>query len=201
MENENKKTFFKTLPGILTGIAALITALTGLYIAYQSTRQPKDLVQQMPRQQPIQEQRQPEKTPMKEELIKHMQRARRLAEDYLNAYQNNNIDKIMQISATPFYFLHEILFRPEDISRRFEEVFSQKAANFYVEAIEAKTIGELIRGDINRELRRIIESLNLSHEEIIIEITWSLPNYQGKLFLFTRWIDDDLRLIGWYNRE
>ena len=30
---DEKKSFFQTLPGIFTGIAALITALTGLYIA------------------------------------------------------------------------------------------------------------------------------------------------------------------------
>ena len=34
MTNENKKTFFETLPGILTGIAALLAALTTLYLTF-----------------------------------------------------------------------------------------------------------------------------------------------------------------------
>ena len=131
MGNENKRTFFKTLPGILTGIAALITALTGLYIAIQSTRQPK--------------------SPGNEELSQHMKRAKILAEDFLTAYQNDNISKIIHISATPFYFLHEVLFRPEDISRKLEEVFSQKGENFKVETTEAKTIEELRKAGINLE--------------------------------------------------
>ena len=33
-----KKSFFQTLPGILTGLAALLSAVTGLYIAFRDDR-------------------------------------------------------------------------------------------------------------------------------------------------------------------
>jgi uncharacterized protein YjdB len=49
METQSKKSFFATLPGILTGLAALIAAVTGLYIAFhdreQTTPGPDEYVQ------------------------------------------------------------------------------------------------------------------------------------------------------------
>lgn len=200
MENENKKAFFKTLPGILTGIAALITAITGLYLAFQSSRQPKDLAQPISEQRQIQEPRQPE-PPMKEELPRQMRPARRLAEDFFVAYENGNISRIIDISATPFYFSHEVLVRPEDIHSKFEEVFSQKGEKFNLDAIETKTIGELRKAGVSQEINRIIEILNLNDEAIVIEATWTVQTHHEKLFLFTRWIESDLRLIGWYTYE
>jgi hypothetical protein len=33
---DNKKSFWSTIPGILTGIAAVLTAIGGLIVAYQT---------------------------------------------------------------------------------------------------------------------------------------------------------------------
>lgn len=41
MSKNKKKSFFTTLPGILTGIAAVITAVTGLYVALRKPPEPK----------------------------------------------------------------------------------------------------------------------------------------------------------------
>jgi hypothetical protein len=65
MDNNKKKSFFATLPGILTGLAALITALTGLYLALHD-RHPTAQVRHDPKSQPTQ---QPKLTPQPPVLV------------------------------------------------------------------------------------------------------------------------------------
>ncbi|GAH53517.1 unnamed protein product, partial [marine sediment metagenome] len=111
-KNDNKKSFFKTLPGILTGLAALIASLTGLYLAFQGSRHPKDLTQLIPQVQ------------------RQKQQAMELVTEFLIAYQKNDHSTISAMSNTPYYFFDEIIIRREEIFNKWSLVFSQKGANF-----------------------------------------------------------------------
>ncbi len=177
-KNDNKKSFFKTLPGILTGLAALIASLTGLYLAFQGSRPLKDSTQSIP------------------QIQQQQQQARELVKEFLIAYQKNDHSTISAMSNTPYYFINEIIIRREEIFNKWKLVFSQKAANFQIKTRKAKTIAELKKEGIDRERGRIIESLHLSDEDIAIELNWSLPDYQGIMTLFTRRADSELKLAG-----
>ena len=177
-KNDNKKSFFKTLPGILTGLAALIASLTGLYLAFQGSRPPKDSTQSIPQ---VQQQK---------------QQAMELFKGFMIAYQKNDHSTISAMSNTPYYLFDEIIIRREEIFKKWSKVFSQKGANFRTETIKTKTIAELKKEGIDRERGRIIESLHLSDEDIAIELYASLTEWQGIITLFTRRADSELKLAG-----
>ena len=177
-KNDNKKSFFKTLPGILTGLAALIASLTGLYLAFQGSRPPEDSTQPTPQ---VQQQK---------------QQAIELFEEFMIAWQKSDHSAISAMSDTPYYFFDEIMIRREKIFNKWKLVFSQKNANFQMETMKTKTIAELKEEGIDRERGKIIESLHLSDEDIAIELTASLLDYQAIITLFTRRADSELKLAG-----
>lgn len=179
MSNE-QKSFWTTLPGILTGIAAVITAIVTLYIALNSS---------VPLPEPY-----PEPYPPDEEadLIK----AEKLTGDWLAAFQNQDVDALVQLADTPFFFDQEILMSANQVRESYLLLFEGgNPEPFKITSLKAKTIYDLKNEgyDVNQD--RIISSLRLNDDDIAVIV---MVEQEGIMFVFRR-VNDDIRMAGFWD--
>jgi hypothetical protein len=198
MSEDDKRPFFTTLPGILTGSAALIGALTTLYVAVrnQQPSRPETPAGQLAPPLAQSTESQPPTTPSR-------QVAERLAADYLAAWHDHDLALVVSLSEIPFYFDHQVLLRREDIRRKYEELFAEKQNlwdSLQINSIRASTIGELTAqgDDINRD--RVVRSISMDQNDWAIQILVRTADARtAGLVLFARTFNNTLRIVGMWD--
>jgi len=117
--NNEEKSFWSTLPGILTGIAAILTAIGGLIIALNAA----GIISISPDATPTPTPPSailtpsPTSTPNKEAYLRN---AEKLTGDWFVAFQNINIDALVKLADTPFFFDQEILLSTSDVREKYQ---------------------------------------------------------------------------------
>jgi hypothetical protein len=198
MPDNEKRPFLTTLPGLLTGVAALIGALTTVYLAVRSQQgsAPQTAAEQstLPAAKPVEAQ--PLTSPSR-------QAAERLAADYLAALRDHDFATLVSLSETPFYFDNEVLVRREDIRRKYEELFAEKPTSWegvQVKSIHASTIGELRQQGQDMQRDRVVRSLSMDENDWAIQILIGMADSRSEgLMMFARTFNNTLHVVGMWD--
>jgi hypothetical protein len=199
MSDDEKRPFFTTLPGILTGAAALIAALTTLYVAVrnQQSSPPQSLAEQSaspPSAPPAGGQ--PLPSPSR-------QAVERLASDYLAAFRDHDLAQLVSLSETPFYFDQEVVLRREDIRRKYEQLFAEKPNSWegvQIKSIRASTIAELKQQGQDMQRDRVVRSLSMDDSDWAIQVLIGMGDSRSEgLMLFARTFNNTLRIVGMWD--
>ena len=172
MSNEQKS--FRA--GVLTGMAAAITAIVILYIALNSSV-------------PLIEPSLPDEE-------SDLRKAEKLTEDWLASFQNRDIDTLVKLADTPFFFDQKILVSASQVRESYLSAFGEGSPeHFKITSLKAKTIYDLKNEgyDINQD--RIISSLRLNDDDITVLV---MVEQEGIMFVFRR-VDDDIRMAGFWD--
>lgn len=188
MDNgNNKRSFWSTLPGILTGIAAVITAIATLYISLNSG---------------VFNEIKPTPTLTSTPLLKEdaLREADGLASEWLVAFENKDIASVIEMADVPFYFDKEILVSIQDVREMYLNIFSKmqmEGEEFPPTSyLKAKTVSELKSEgyDVNRD--RILSSLRLTDNDIAVTIIWE--DGEGLMLVFRR-VNGDIEMAGFWD--
>src|SRR6187455_1387383 len=131
-ETTTKKGFWQTLPGIITGIAGILTAATGLFLAINNFKsaaaKPDGSTGQVKSTDKVPETSQP---PHQEIITVGM--AEKLTTDFLTAFKNRDIDGLMILLSVPFFNDHNIQTDLGDIRAKFQANWQEKGNNPFPE--------------------------------------------------------------------
>lgn len=207
MDNKTRKNFWTTIPGVLTGLAALIVAITGLYGAL------RDHPQTAPG--PPEDQAATVRTQYEETTINQArevsleQKAHELGSRFISAYQSDRISSILAVTDVPFYIFGDFVYRRDDLRDKLELFFSQKDGNFRVLGTRVKRLEDIRQqlsasqqvDDYNVSLSSVIQTLALGDSDFLMEIDWSIQTFSGIQFLLMRVKNDNMVLAGWTSTE
>ena len=198
---------------VFTVIAVLAVALVAIYLVYQDGDQPPatDAQQVGIEEAPMWQQR---------------QAAEKLAEEWITALNNKDIEALVSLCHVPFYFGRKLLFSPEEIWDEFQRYFATSVwLRTEVRSKTARTIAELREGDdvlrdlvlgyfgLNDErirgqekiyekmkgmwLNRARNELQLSDRDFAIIVTANAEGSGSELVsVFVRRHDADLKIAG-----
>jgi len=217
MATDGKQSFFTTLPGLLTSIAAFLAALTTVYVTYRQHAVPSVPASSLTNaagppelssnQQPIaggsltnpEQRRSAIETivpPNQQSVILQQRQAvQQLSSRYLAADQSNDIETEVALSATPFYFQNEVLVTLSSLRQHF--LSSGEDEHYAITSMRADTIGELKQSGVDVGRGGVEKSISLDDSAWIVQFT--VRNNQGANFLlliYVRYIEGLPKVVG-----
>jgi hypothetical protein len=137
---EQKGSFWATIPGFLTGLAALIGALTGLY----QVLAPKLPVQHRSSATTFSTSTYTNHTDSTSETTQNTAYLRKPMLLFLYAIEAGNVDRMVQLSSVPFFFNGRIIVDPSDLRQEFQnlENASRPSPTLDVRALETRIENE-----------------------------------------------------------
>lgn len=206
MSDDGRKAFFTTLPGILSGVAALMVASTTLYFGLRDRERPpapapanpaangSALVSPQPAVDPA------SPAPVAS-LESRRQQAEALAGEWLGAMRERNVNHLVRLAETPYYFDQEILVTRASIADRYRQLFEEKPTvpeGMQIVKIRARTVKEMKDEGESLQRDRIFRSLSLGDSDWGIEVHVRMPGREGDegLIMFARPVGDQLRIVG-----
>jgi hypothetical protein len=208
MASDGKHSFFATLPGLLTGLAALIAALTTVYVTYRQHAAPSPT--DVPLTGSLQ---QPEATgglstprselskrqPPSRSVLQEREAVQELASRWLDADRSNDIETLVRISGTPFYFHNQIVLTVSDLRADYRITHSAIDTPYKVVSMKPYTIGEVKKTHTDASRDRFANSILLADSDWLVQVgmrTNSEP--VDNLVLFIRYIEGVPRIVGWW---
>lgn len=199
MSDDGRKAFFTTLPGILSGVAALMVASTTLYFGLRDRERPPAPApapanpaangSALVSPQPV------------ASLESRRQQAEALAGEWLGAMRERNVNHLVRLAETPYYFDQEILVTRASIADRYRQLFEEKPTvpeGMQIVKIRARTVKEMKDEGESLQRDRIFRSLSLGDSDWGIEVHVRMPGREGDegLIMFARPVGDQLRIVG-----
>jgi hypothetical protein len=189
IETNEKKGFWKTLPGIATAIGGILTAATGLIVAVNSLKSSS----------PKQETEQTTSTKAKTEIVNQQFEisvaiAEKMTNDFINAFKSQNIDAIMSLVSIPFFNDHNIKTSMSEVRIAFQTTMQEKAGGSFpeVNSIKVRTVKEWKDAGILNENDRILKSLNISDDDYYSSVELG----KDALAIAFRIVDHKLKIAG-----
>ena len=192
-ETTTKKGFWQTLPGIITGIAGILTAATGLFLAINNFKsasaKPEDSTGQVKSIDKVPETSQP---PHQEIITVGM--AEKLTTDFLTAFKNKDIDGLMVLLSVPFFNDHNIQTDLGDIRAKFQANWQEKGNNPFPEirSIKVKTVKEWKDQGVLDSRDRNLHALNISDDDYYAGVEF---DHDGLAIAFRK-VDGKLKIAG-----
>ena len=127
--------------------------------------------------------------------------AEKLAGDWVNAIENREIDTVINMADTPFYFDQEILVSIGDLEAKYEDWFSamEERDRLQISSLKAMKVSEY-QALLDREGYgggdRILSSLRLNDNDIVVIIV--SEGGEGLIIVF-RIVNDDIRMAGFWD--
>ena len=207
MTDDGRKTFFTTLPGILSGVAALMVASTTLYFGLRDRRPdpppPKNLIAgpSVPAGTAAMPTAATASTMPAVSLETQRQQAEAVAGEWMGAMLERDVGHVVRLSATPYYFDQEILVTRESIAEKYRQLFVEKPTapeGMQIQKIRARTVREMKDEGESLKRDRIAGSLSLGDSDWGIEVHISLPGREGTegIMLFARQVGDQFKIVG-----
>lgn len=184
----NKKSFWHTLPGIVSATAAIITALTGLFVAIHNNSKTSSAKNDLPKQEIVQKQESPKIT---------LAMAEQMANQFINACKKRSADEIVSLISVPFYFDYNIETDMDEIHSKFQKDFQEHPNQPFpeIKSIKVKTVKEWkIEGKLNNG-DRILENLNINDDDFYSVI--ESPPYTFSLGF--RIVGNKLKIAGMWD--
>lgn len=203
MTASTRKTFWTSVPGILTGLAALIASVTGLYYALgnhsnggleSGENRPKTNIAESA-----------DSLAKPDPGALYEQTAREMGHNFIAAYQVNNLPAILAMTDTPFYLFGKFHYRDEDVKENLELFFQQKGGNFDVHRSSIRPIGQLTAesktysDEFGTSINSVAQTLGLTDDDFIMDFDWSIQTYSGTMWLFMKVKEEEISIVGWTN--
>ena len=224
MAGKAKKSFWTSLPGILTGLAALIGSITGLYLALGDRQKVEPelpihktgidtirqkIVSEPPTHVTVTDTIRPGDNAITLDQEVSRKQAADLLTRFIAAYEGNRVSTILAMTDAPFYFGGGggvFLDRSERISEKIGPPLGAKKAKLRVlRSTNVRTIGRFRREATASQLvnangnsfTSIIQTLGLGDDDFVLEFDFTTQkNLTRTLWLFTRVKNGALVLAG-----
>lgn len=133
-------------------------------------------------------------------ITEQRQGAENIASEWFAAYLSGDAATVVKLSSTPFYFDNEILLRPSDIRKQYEDLFSGKGGNWKnakIASMKTQTIAELKQQGYDTNRDRVLRNLNLRDEDFAVSLSVSIQYGEPEgLLLFIRSTENGLRVAA-----
>ena len=211
MADDDRKAFFTTLPGILSGIAALMVAATSLYFGLRdraAKSQPAASASgagpntaAAPTVAAPTAGAQTTATTPTVSIEARRQQAERLAGDWLAAFGEHDVGRLVRLAETPYYFDQEIIVNREALADKYRALFAEKPNGLQgvqITKLRARTVGEMKEEGASLQRDRIFSSLSLGDDDWGIEVHMRIANHDGDegMMMFARLVGDQLKIVG-----
>lgn len=191
-ETTTKKGFWQTVPGIITGIAGIITAATGLFLAINnsksSSEKPDNQTAHVTSTDP-----KPVTSEPKQPVIT-LADAEKLTNDFLTAFKNRNIDDLMSLLSVPFFNDHNIQTDLGEIRAKFQANWQEQGNNTFpeIKSIKVKTVKEWKDQGLLNNQDRNLHALNISDDDYYGGVEFE---HDGLAIAFRK-VDGKLKIAG-----
>jgi len=136
--------------------------------------------------------------------------AEKIGANWLAAIEHQDIETLVRLSDPPFYFDSEILVQTADIQNKYTQTMNKmrggempKLRRIRVASIgELKNEAEANKTGFDPKRDRLLSSLNLTDEDLVIILTFANKEGTGDgeaTGLYTRRVGNELRLAGFWN--
>jgi len=189
-ETTTKKSFWHTLPGIITGAAGIITAVTGLFLAINNSKSSSANPETEPIHVLATDQKLVTSEPPHTEITIAM--AEKLTNDFLNAFKNRNVDDLMSLISVPFFNDHNLETDLGELRSKFEANWQEKPnVSLIIKSIKVKTVKEWKdQGRLNHD--RFLPSLNIGDDDYYAVVEF---DHDGLAVVFRK-VDNKLKIAG-----
>lgn len=210
MADDDRKAFFTTLPGMLSGVAAVMVASTTLYFGLRD-RAAKSEAAAVPAgaaalaaptaaANTAAAQTPPAATPTVS-VEARRQQAERLAGDWLAAMGDHDVGRLVRLAETPYYFDQEIVVTREALADKYRALFAEKPNGLQgvqITKLRARTVAEMKEEGASLQRDRIFSSLSLGDDDWGIEVHMRIANHDGDegMMMFARLVGDQLKIVG-----
>lgn len=211
MADDDRKAFFTTLPGILSGIAALMVASTSLYFGLRDRAAKPEAAASAhgagattsaassPATPTAGAQTPPPAPTVSIEARR--QQAERLASDWLAAFGDHDVGRLVRLAETPYYFDQEIVVNREALADKYRALFAEKPNGLQgvqITKLRARTVAEMKEEGASLQRDRIFSSLSLGDDDWGIEVHMRMANHDGDegMMMFARVVGDQLKIVG-----
>lgn len=210
MADDDRKAFFTTLPGILSGVAALMVASTSLYFGLRDRAAKSEAAASAPAgsatgvttsaASTAAVRTAPPTTPAVS-LEARRQQAERLAGDWLAALGDHDVGRLVRLAETPYYFDQEIVVNREALADKYRALFAEKPNGLQgvqITKLRARTVAEMKEEGASLQRDRIFSSLSLGDDDWGIEVHMRMANHDGDegMMMFARVVGDQLKIVG-----
>jgi hypothetical protein len=205
MADDDRKAFFTTLPGVLSGIAALMVASTSLYFGLRDRATKSQTTASAPAGPAAAPSTAIVQTPTTGtatvSIEARRQQAERLAGDWLAAFGEHDIGRLVRLADTPYYFDHEIVVTRESLADKYRAVFAEKPNGLQgvqITKLRARTVAEMKEEGASLQRDRIFSSLSLGDDDWGVEVHMRVENHDGDegMIMFARLVGDQLKIVG-----
>jgi len=208
MTDDGRKAFFTTLPGILSGVAALMVASTTLYFGLRDRARQNPVTSTSlvagPSVPATAASTTTANTPAPAPTVSletRRQQAEALAGEWFGAMREHDVGHLVRLAETPYYFDQEILVTRASIADKYRALFAQKPEmpeGLQIQKIRARTLKEMKDEGESLERDRIFHSLSLGDSDWGIEVHIRVPGHDGDegMMMFARQVDDQLKIVG-----
>jgi hypothetical protein len=210
MADDDRKAFFTTLPGILSGVAALMVASTSLYFGLRDRAAKSEAAASAPAGSATgvttsaastAAVRTAQPTTPAVSLEARRQQAERLAGDWLAALGDHDVGRLVRLAETPYYFDQEIIVTREALADRYRALFAEKPNGLQgvqITKLRARTVAEMKEEGASLQRDRIFSSLSLGDDDWGIEVHLRMANRDGDegMTMFARLVGDQLKIVG-----
>jgi hypothetical protein len=198
MEKE-PKSWWHTMPGILTAISGLIAAVTSLIVVLHQTgiidgnkKQNSHLVSTTSNGDigPINE-----NAPITPSLpAQDYKRVEKLSRLWAEAVAQRNVEKLVEISSPPFLFFETILANTDQIRRRYQQLMPDNVKGF-CKIKDVQRLSEWMDRLPQPEGRKKVHDMQLKGDDLVA-LVCVLEDCEDDVLLFFRKQGSELKMAG-----
>lgn len=203
--------WWDTLPGIITAVAALITAIGGLIaILLKNPAAPPSPSPAPATVAAVGASPAADKPPAPatagpvtlasaapSPAVDHRREAELLGVQYATAMLKRDLPTLVERASMPFYMDNRVLLSPDDVRRGYESLLKQpeKDEDIAISSVETRTIGEWKARGLDPTHDRLLKSITLSDDDFLVAVV--VPH--NALGIYMRRAGGTLSVAGWWN--
>jgi hypothetical protein len=123
-------------------------------------------------------------------------RAEEMTAKWLTAWAERDIDGLMALTGTPFYFDQSVLISTTEIRAKYAAALQEKATDsIKLDGIKASEVGELkLKGMLN-DRDRILSNLRINDNDVAVIV---MASGEGVIYFFRR-VEGTLKMVGFWD--
>lgn len=211
-EESGSKSWWTTIPGIMTAVAGVISAVAlligslnqaGFFKTRETPKAPSPESSLKTEQSNNKNSAQPERR-QETELsdVEQRKTAEALAVSYVNSLIKYEIENLTSQASFPFFSDNEIMLSKEDLRKYYSEKLGEASkrgqpndGRIEITRIKARTIGEWKTEGYDVSKDRLLRSIQLDDGDFMIGIEYPHNGFA----VYTRKVGGVLKIAGWWN--
>ena len=119
---------------------------------------------------------------------------------FLTAWQSGDISTLVSLSTPPFFFDQEILISENDVRAKYAEGLAQQKPTFTIDRIMSGTIGEFRQQGIVSDSDRLLSSIQLSDDDLVVVVIISTETLRGEgVGFYYRRFESRVEMAGFWD--